>query len=501
MKRQLQALLLAACGLGAATGAEAAYPNDLRLLSHNVYMLSTNLYPNWGQNQRAGMIANASYMKNQDVVILNEAFDNTASTTLLQGLSSQYPYQTPVLGRSTSGWNETLGAYSSATPEDGGVAIVSRWPIVEKVQYVYADGCGADAMSNKGFVYAKINRNGEYYHVIGTHVQAEDSSCGSGEAKGIRIQQFQAIADFVRERNIPANEVVFIGGDMNVNRHNSYEYQYMMSALNAANPTSYAGVSTTWDPKTNDIAYYNYPNDASEYLDYIFVDSSHAQPSQWQNLAIDPLAPQWKVTATSKTYWYTDYSDHYPVMAYANANASTPTRSFKPTGVYDNVSLRNVATGKLVGMDAGQANGWLTAKSSAENSMTQFKLGNGWHGRGSCIRSGDYVKLEGLNRSGYFWDWYGYGSGTYGYYSHQGTWSRDLRMEIQGGTGACLKQGDVVALKDWATVADKYVTVWPSGSWKDYLFVWEGAHGNREHFTLNISSQPNWQDWSSQLLY
>jgi hypothetical protein len=89
--------------------AHAAYPDDLRLLTHNVYMLSTNLYPNWGQNYRAGVIANADYMKNHDVVILNEAFDNTASTTLLNGLASQYPYQTPVLGRSKSGWDATLG--------------------------------------------------------------------------------------------------------------------------------------------------------------------------------------------------------------------------------------------------------------------------------------------------------------------------------------------------------------------------------------------------------
>jgi hypothetical protein len=88
----------------------AAYPDDLRLLAHNVYMLSTNLYPNWAQNYRAGLIASADYMKNHDVVILNEAFDNTASATLLNGLASQYPYQTPVLGRSQSGWDATLGS-------------------------------------------------------------------------------------------------------------------------------------------------------------------------------------------------------------------------------------------------------------------------------------------------------------------------------------------------------------------------------------------------------
>ncbi|MGZ2212003.1 sphingomyelin phosphodiesterase, partial [Staphylococcus argenteus] len=56
---------------------------DLKLVSHNVYMLSTLLYPNWGQYKRADLIGQSSYIKNNDVVIFNEAFDNGASDKLL----------------------------------------------------------------------------------------------------------------------------------------------------------------------------------------------------------------------------------------------------------------------------------------------------------------------------------------------------------------------------------------------------------------------------------
>ncbi len=228
--------------LSPAAATADAYTDGLRVLTHNVYMLSTNLYPNWGQNLRASMIAQADYLRNQDVVIINEAFDNTASATLLNGLATQYPYQTPVLGRSTADWNATLGAYSSLTPEDGGVAIVSKWPIEEKVQFVYSAGCGADALSNKGFVYVRINRNGQKYHIVGTHVQAQDSSCSAGQPESVRRQQFTNIRDFLAGKGIPANEVVLIGGDMNVVR-TSPEYASMLSTLDVNAPTAYGNRS------------------------------------------------------------------------------------------------------------------------------------------------------------------------------------------------------------------------------------------------------------------
>lgn len=116
------------------------------------------MYPNWGQYKRAYLIGQSSYIKNNDVVIFNEAFDNGASDKLLSNVKKEYPYQTPVLGRSQSGWDKTEGSYSSTVAEDGGVAIVSKYPIKEKIQHVFKSGCGFDNDSNKGFVYTKIEK-------------------------------------------------------------------------------------------------------------------------------------------------------------------------------------------------------------------------------------------------------------------------------------------------------------------------------------------------------
>ena len=144
----LKGVLSFGIGLGALYSGSSAQAetstnqnNTLKVMTHNVYMLSTNLYPNWGQSERADLIGAAGYIKNQDVVILNEVFDNSASDRLLGNLKREYPNQTAVLGRSSGNeWDKTLGNYSSSTPEDGGVAIVSKWPIVEKIQYVFEKG-------------------------------------------------------------------------------------------------------------------------------------------------------------------------------------------------------------------------------------------------------------------------------------------------------------------------------------------------------------------------
>ncbi len=129
MKRPLSLLLavvLTATGLLTPTAPAAAAPAPLKVLTHNVMFLPQLLFPNWGQVTRADLIAEADHITGRDVVILQELFDNEASDRLKDQLAAEYPHQTPVLGRSRSGWDATLGSYSSATPEDGGVTILSR---------------------------------------------------------------------------------------------------------------------------------------------------------------------------------------------------------------------------------------------------------------------------------------------------------------------------------------------------------------------------------------
>ncbi|TCP69205.1 sphingomyelin phosphodiesterase [Baia soyae] len=298
------------------SAANGSYPNDVKILVHNVYMLPQSLYPNWGQVKRADLISEAAYIKSNDLIIFNELYDNEASTRLLGKIKNQYPYQTPVLGRGEDGWDSTQGSYSRFTPEDGGVSIVSKYPILEKIQHVYSKGCGTDWYANKGFAYVQMKKDNRIYHVIGTHMQSDDEGCSAGEAASIRKTQMSEMRQFIEKKKIPAEEVLFIGGDLNVIKGSS-EYPSMINDLHVTEPTAYTGFSSTWDPTTNGITKYNYPNLAPQHLDYILVEKNHAKPQNWYVESLYAKSPEWSVTSWFKKYSYTDYSDHYPVTGFS----------------------------------------------------------------------------------------------------------------------------------------------------------------------------------------
>ncbi|MFG2664614.1 sphingomyelin phosphodiesterase [Streptomyces sp. NPDC048387] len=308
------AAALALASAPAATAAEgAAAAPRLSVLTYNTFLMSTNLYPNWGQEHRATAIPKAAFFQGHDVVVLQETFDNGASDTLKANAAAQYPYQTPVVGRGKSGWDATGGSYSSTTPEDGGVSVLSKWPIVRKEQVVYKDACGADWWSNKGFAYVVLDVNGTKVHVVGTHAQSTDPGCGAGEAAQMRSRQFKAIDAFLDAKNIPAGEQVIVAGDMNVDSR-SPEYASMLTDLDLSPADARTGHPYSFDTALNSIAHYRYPTDPREDLDYVLYRKGNARPSGWENNVVKEESAPWTVSSWGTSYTYTDLSDHYPVV-------------------------------------------------------------------------------------------------------------------------------------------------------------------------------------------
>ncbi|WP_406864046.1 sphingomyelin phosphodiesterase [Streptomyces sp. HUAS MG47] len=311
-------LALAAATLGvtapSAAAAETASTPSLKVLTYNAFLFSKSLYPNWGQDHRAAAIPAASFFQGNDVVVLQEAFDNSSSDALKAKAASRYPYQTPVMGRSKTGWDATSGAYSATTPEDGGVTILSKWPIVRKEQYVYKDACGADWYSNKGFVYTVLDVNGTKVHVVGTHAQSTDPGCSAGEAAQMRSRQFKAMDAFLDAKNIPANEQVVVAGDMNVDSRTP-EYASMLADAGLAGADARTGHPYSFDTRDNSIAADRYPTDPREDLDYVLHRAGHARPAGWTNDVILESTTPWTVYSWGKAYTYSNLSDHYPVVA------------------------------------------------------------------------------------------------------------------------------------------------------------------------------------------
>ncbi|MDI7223813.1 sphingomyelin phosphodiesterase [Leptospira santarosai] len=476
---------------------------EIKILSHNVSLMPTQLpgWADWGQKERAEQIASSDYIKNQDVIVFESLSDPNTRKILLDGIRSQYPYQTDAVGRTRSGWNATLGTYRQSTSADGGVVIVSQWPIEEKVQYIFNNpGCGAESSYNRGFTYVRINKNGKKFHVIGTQVQTVGPAC-SDLGRSARTSQFGNIKDFINTKTIPADELVLIAGDMNVTR-GSIEYYEMLTNLNVSEP-KYAGIPFTQDPKVNSFTALKHSGSEPVYTNYVLVSKSYFQPQVWQNLAYDPISPKiWKRSNGHISY---ELSDSYPVYGFVYADSTTPTKSGHKRK-YDQVSFVSLSTGKRIQADSKKPNGWLKADTTTETEFTKFNLvqPSDPNSNPFCMESG-YVRIEPSAYLNYFWNWWysgGFagGNGNYAYYPKFDDGSN--RIQIINLDGGCLQDGSKITFKDYNTILaqQQYFTVWKEGPWNQYLFLWSSRVVNETMFYLKLDSAPA-RDWRADLIY
>ena len=279
------------------------------VLSYNAFLFSKIIYPNLGQDHRAEEIPKADFFQDHDIVVLQELYSNGPADTLLEGAESQYPHQTPVLGRSQSAWDSTGGAPSAASVENGGVAVLSKWPITRQEQFVYADGCGVDALADKGFVYVELDVDGTPVHVVGTHTQSDDSLCSDGEPAEVRSKQLKELDAFLDGKDIPADEQVIVAGDFNVDSH-SDEFARMLAdgGMEGAERT---GHLYSFDTQENSIAHDRGAENPPRDLDYVLYRKGHSAPEGWSNEVVKEESAPWTAPDDKE---YTNLSDHYPVI-------------------------------------------------------------------------------------------------------------------------------------------------------------------------------------------
>lgn len=292
-----------------AVGSTPRFPT---VMTHNLMLLPSGI-TDWAPDTRARLAGNADYLEANDILVLTELFDNSATNQhLFPRLAAHHPYRTPVIGRSSSGWNRTSGGYYGTPLEDGGVAIASKWPIVYRAQHIYGGGCGADYWAAKGFAYAVIDVKGTRVHVIGTHLQANDSGCDNGEARKVRADQMRAVTSYLTQQKIPVSAPVIIAGDFNI-RQKSNEYPELLARLRVSTPPVTSPSSASYDPTTNSVTKYRDLDGAPGRLDYVFMRTDHARPTGgWVNQVLPHHSSPYQMR--DRTFW--DYSDHYPVSAY-----------------------------------------------------------------------------------------------------------------------------------------------------------------------------------------
>ncbi|ORX45775.1 Endonuclease/exonuclease/phosphatase [Piromyces finnis] len=127
---------------------------------------------------------------------------------------------------------------------DGGLCLLSRFPVVNKKMYYFKNGCHSDAYSEKGVLFNEIEMpNGNHLFIFTSHTQAsyEHFPDINSESVRVRLSQFTEIRKFITEMtgNAKPDDIVLLCGDLNVNgrlnkdegKVHSEEYKKVYSIL------------------------------------------------------------------------------------------------------------------------------------------------------------------------------------------------------------------------------------------------------------------------------
>lgn len=219
--------------------------------------------------QAARVAVMGAHLAGYDVLVLQELFVNRWRDRLLAELSAYYPYRTDIVG--------VDGARGNFLRQDGGIVILSRWPIVRQAQMTFGAACsGSDCLADKGVAYAAVTKGAQTYHVFGTHAQSE---FGFGVER-VRAEQFALMRAFVDAQEIPADEPVVLAGDFNVDAATP-ELAAMLETLVAVRPVTIGGLRQTWDPERNAWA-----RGPAQWIDYVLFAADHLEPAASWNRVV-----------------------------------------------------------------------------------------------------------------------------------------------------------------------------------------------------------------------
>ncbi|ETV96078.1 hypothetical protein H310_10719 [Aphanomyces invadans] len=136
---------------------------------------------------------------------------------------------------------------------NGGVLIVSKWPILREAQHIYRNACHySDCLAAKGVKYARINKTvgntSKAFNVFATHMQAWSTPLGRAD----RVKQASQFHEFVEALEIPHTEPLIFAGDFNVDNHSfADEVSHLIQLLHATAPALVGAQQYTSDPRTN----------------------------------------------------------------------------------------------------------------------------------------------------------------------------------------------------------------------------------------------------------
>lgn len=222
----------------------------LKILTWNIYML-----PKWigftKKVARAEEIGEILQKSDYDVIILQEAFMQQSRNIIRKKLKSTFPYII-----------DPPRVKKFSLKANSGVWILSKLKLksIRNTRFRFCSGF-ADCMANKGATLVEGEKNGRKFHLIGTHLQAED------KYKYTRKKQLKQIYKELIQPFSTKEVPMFISGDFNIEKSDTTFYKDMLHTLKAEDGNIEGDSVSTWR------GMYNEANKGTKksILDYILI--------------------------------------------------------------------------------------------------------------------------------------------------------------------------------------------------------------------------------------
>jgi endonuclease/exonuclease/phosphatase family metal-dependent hydrolase len=215
-----------------------AGPKQIKSLSYNIFLRPPGIHNNASDHKNARLNYFGEHvLGNFDVVCLQEMFSYGSSRqTRMVGYAKKVGFEYYVSSPSKGILNAQV---------DGGLMILSKYPIVKTQKLTYKRGVAIDRFSAKGAIYAKIAVQPRVHiHVFNTHLQSSSSEQVNSlfdPSVAVRLTQLAVLKEFIDECTAgkPSNEPILLLGVMNTNAikpgrpasESSDEYNVMINLL------------------------------------------------------------------------------------------------------------------------------------------------------------------------------------------------------------------------------------------------------------------------------
>ncbi|MBE5228999.1 MAG: endonuclease/exonuclease/phosphatase family protein [Microcystis aeruginosa PMC 728.11] len=282
----------------------------LHFLGYNTHLFlktAPGLVPNqiYYDNERLNGIITEVKKLSPDIVGLSEVWANSSKEQFIKGLKELFPY---------SAWDQNKNPLQIGS----GLLLLSRFPLLNIQFTPYNQLVGFDRLSQKGFILATIEVEGQKVLIAHTHTQADNDGTAI-EARKSNLLQLQSGISNSADFSTPA----ILLGDLNIIGEDSSgspteEYQFLLDTLKllqmtdsyrTVHPSATSELGYTYDAVNNKLIAIFAPNDTTKKLrqriDYMFVRRILPKSVTVPNSYFAFLPPDGKGV--------TDLSDHYPL--------------------------------------------------------------------------------------------------------------------------------------------------------------------------------------------